>query len=211
MGKAIIFRALDIEIARAEWYRTAKGLKAQTVAYTLAAAAHSFRLNGMQIDLMRIWREQSLPDALKVWLLELASRMHKMLNAPPGQVKNPSEFAKKDFCWTDHAIPIIQKPPSKICEYGTPLHSFHQGGSGGYNDQKGRDVEFDIALSKLVPKVAELRQLAQRRQLISGNNTSALDKLQSGRLTLSKAEKNALKRLLDRLDIDLSGDVPNLR
>jgi len=37
---------------------------------------------------------------------------------------------------------------------------------------------------------------------LSENNSRAMNKLQVGRLTFSKAEKNALKSLLDRLEID---------
>jgi hypothetical protein len=36
VAKAIVFRTLDKEIARSDWYKAAKGLKAQTVAYALA-------------------------------------------------------------------------------------------------------------------------------------------------------------------------------
>ncbi len=202
IGKAIIFRTLDTEIARSEWYKSAKGLKAQTVAYSLAAAAQSFRIGGMQVDLMRIWREQAVPRALMDWMLGWAKSIHKVLNAPPGAVKNPSEFAKKEFCWTLHVLPLIDRPPSNIVEYGLSLQDLNQDlGQGRRDEKRNRDLDFEIALATLVPRAAEVRRLAQTQQLLSENNMRALDKLQAGRLTLSRAEKNSLKALLDRLDI----------
>jgi hypothetical protein len=203
VAKAMIFRSLDKEIARSDWYRSAKGLKAQTVAYTLAAVAQAFRVGDMQMDLMRIWREQAVPVALMDWMLDWARRIHSVLNLPPGAVKNPSEFAKKEFCWTLHILPKVDQPPAKMFDYGVSLDEFSQDlGQGRKAERKNRDLDFDIALAKLIPRAAEVRQLSQDRQLLSENNSRALDKLQAGRLNLSKTEKNSVKALLDRLEID---------
>lgn len=124
VAKAILFRSLDKEIVRTDWYKAAKGLKAQTVAYTIAYVAQAFRTEGMQIDLMLIWREQKAPRILMDWMLVTASRIHRVLNAPPGVVKNPTEFAKKEFCWTLHVLPLIESPPEKLNIYGISLNEF---------------------------------------------------------------------------------------
>jgi hypothetical protein len=203
VAKAIIFRSLDKEIARSDWYKAAKGLKAQTVAYAVAAAAQSFRAGGMQIDLIRIWGGQAVPGPLMDWMLDWAKNIHQVLNAPPGEVKNPSEFAKKEFCWTLHVLPLVERPPAKLADYGVLLSDFcEEVGRGRRDERKSRELDFDIAAARLVPKAAELRQLAIGRKLLSDNNSRALDKLQAGRLTLNRAEKNSLKTLLERLEID---------
>jgi hypothetical protein len=202
VAKAIIFRTLDREIARSDWYKSAKGLKAQTVAYTLAAAAQSFRSGGMQIDLEHIWQEQAVPGELMDWMLSWARRIHEILNMPPGAVKNPSEFAKKEFCWTQYVFPLVVEPPEKIRFYGVSLQDFGQGaGRGRKDEKKNRELDFDIALAGLVSRALEVRQLARGRQLLSDNNSRALDKLQAGRMTLTRAERNSLKALLERLEI----------
>ena len=202
VAKAIIFKSLDREITRSEWYKSAKGLKAQTVAYTVAATAQAFRLGSMQIDLMRIWREQCVPAALMTWMLDRARRVHEVLNRPPGEVKNPSEFAKKEFCWTLHVLPMISCPPVAVADCGILLQDFGQDrGQGRREEGRSRELDFDITLAQLVPRATEVRQLAENRRLLSDNNSRALDKLMAGRLTLSKAEKNALKMLLERLEI----------
>ena len=203
VAKAIIFKSLDKEITRSEWYKSAKGLKAQTVAYAVAASAQAFRIGGMQIDLMRIWREQSVPAALMTWMLDWASRIHEVLNKPPGEVKNPSEFAKKEFCWTLHVLPMIAVPPAAVVDYGVFLEDVDQErGQGRRDERRSRKLDFDITLAQLVPRATEVRQLAESRRLLSDNNSRALDKLKAGRLTLSKAEKNSLKSLLERLEIE---------
>jgi len=203
VAKAIAFRTLDKKIASSEWYKSAKGLKAQTVAYTLAAAAHCFRMAGMQMDLMQIWREQAVPSGLMEWMLGWAQRIHKVLNAPPGAVKNPSEFAKKEFCWTQHVLPILEKPAAALTSaYGLSLQDFSQEAvQGRREERRNRELDFDVVIANLVPRAVEVRQLAQKRQLLSENNSRALDKLQAGRLTLSRAEKNSLKMLLERIEI----------
>jgi hypothetical protein len=75
-------------------------------------------------------------------------------------------------------------------------------GQGRRDERRNRELDFDITLAQLVPRATEVRQLAESRRLLSDNNSRALDKLKAGRLTLSKAEKNSLKSLLERLEIE---------
>jgi len=203
VAKGILFRKLDSEIAKTDWYRTDKGLKAQAVAYALAACAHSFRESGYQIDLLRIWREQEVPSVLLDWMLLQAQTVHRILNNPPGIVKNPTEFSKKEFCWSLHIKGKITRPDRKILDFGVPTTEFSDELSTGKRDtRRNNELDFEIALAKLVPRAGEIRQLATTRQLISSNNNIALSKLETGRLTFTKTEKNSLKTLLDRLEIE---------
>jgi hypothetical protein len=204
VAKGILFRRLDKEIALSAWYKSNKGLKAQTVAYAIAACAHAFREAGRQIDLMRIWRDQEVPAALLDWMMNQAAAVHKILNNPPGTVKNPSEFCKKEFCWTLHVRGKTAPPEKKILDYGVPLNEFIEEHARGKRDaRRDGELDFEIALANLGPRASEIRRLAENRQLISENNSRALSKLESGRLSLSKAEKNSLKSLFERLEIDI--------
>jgi hypothetical protein len=203
VAKGILFRALDKGIARSEWYKDSKGLKAQTVAYTLAACANAFRSAGLQIDLLRIWRDQDVPAFLLEWALVQAREIHGILNAPPGNVKNPSEFCKREFCWTLHVKDVVRNPEGKLIEYGIPLVEFNQENSQGKKDEKrNQELEFEVAIAKLVPRATEIKQMAESKKLISPNNSRALYKLEIGRLNFNKAEKNALKSLFERLEIE---------
>ncbi len=204
VAKGILFRRLDKEVALSDWYKNDKGLKAQTVAYTVSACAHAFREMGQQIDLLRIWREQDVPTVLLDWTLDQARVIHGILNIPPGIVKNPTEFCKKEFCWTLHVKGKISNPDRKVLDYGVALIEFSEEQSRGKRDaRRDNELDFEIALAKLVPRASEIRLLAESKQLISANNTRALSKLETGRMTFTKSEKNSLKTLFERLEIDL--------
>ena len=204
VAKGIIFRQLDKEIAASDWYKNDKGLKAQALTYTIAACAQAFRDKGYQIDLLRIWKEQDVPTFLMHWMLNQANTVHKILNAPPGIVKNPAEFSKKDFCWTSHVRGQVAEPTLAILEYGVPLDTFTEEQVGGRRDaRRDNELDFEIRLAKLVPQAREIRGKAEAKRLISANNTRALEKLESGRLSFTKTDKNALKTLFERLGIEI--------
>ncbi len=204
VAKGILFRSLDKAVALSDWYRNDKGLKAQTVTYAIAACADSFRGLGLQIDLLRIWRDQEVSLVLLDWMLEQASIVHKILSNPPGTVKNPTEFCKKEFCWTLHVKGKIQKPNRKILDYGLDLAEYGVENLRGKKEASSdNELAFEISLSKLVPKANEIRRLAESRQLISPNNSRALLKLEAGNIVFTKTEKNSLKNLLERLSINI--------
>jgi len=202
VAKAIIFKSVDKEIAKSEWYKVAKGLKAQTTAYTVSALAQAYRMRDMQVDFLRIWRDQAVPSALMTWTLEVAKGIHIILNNPPGSVKNATEFCKKEFCWNLHVQPAIPFLPNDMLQYGISVEDVDQNEKQGRRDERrNREFDFEIAIAKLVPQAHEIRKLAQSKQLLSHSSSRALDKLQVGRIDLVKAEKNSLRTLLDRLDI----------
>ena len=203
VAKGIIFRQLDKAIAQSEWYKNDKGLKAQALTYTIAACAQAFRNKGYQIDLLRIWKEQEVPQLLLNWLLYQANTVHKILNTPPGIVKNPAEFCKKEFCWNLHVRGKVAEPTPAMLEYGVPLDTFAEEQVSGRRDaRRDNELDFEITLAKLVPRAREIRGMAESKRLISTNNTRALEKLESGRLSFTKTEKNSLKNLLERLGIE---------
>lgn len=90
VARAIVWRAaerlfdsLDLE-----------GYRAQSVAYAIAwIAEHSAR----RIDLQRIWREQNIPDDVKVALLAVCREAHAFLSSRTGNI---GEASKKPETWT---------------------------------------------------------------------------------------------------------------
>ena len=76
--------------------------------------------------------------------------------------------------------------------------------SGKKVAKKNQEVDFDVAVFKLVPKVTEILKEAREKRFLSPNNERALKKIESGRFNFNKTERNALKMLLDRLGIELS-------
>lgn len=203
VAKGILFRTLDKSVAESEWYKNEKGLKAQTVTYAIAACAQSFREIGYQIDLLRIWKDQAVPAILLDWILLQAKIVHAILNNPPGSVKNPTEFCKKEFCWTQHVKGKVAKPDQKILDFGLELTQFTEDITSGKRDaRRNNDLDFEIALANLIPKASEIRKLAKARRLISFKNDLALSKLELGKINFTKSEKNSLKLLLEMLEIN---------
>jgi hypothetical protein len=202
IARGIVFRELDRRMAQTDWYREAKGLKAQTVAYTISACAHAFRIKGQEIDLERIWREQETPVVLMDWILSQARTIHQILTNPPGQVKDAGEFCKKEFCWDLYVKDKISMPSGRVADFGVSLEDVViEQAQGRRDERRSMELDFEILLANLVPRAAEIRRLAEQKKLVSEISSKAIQKLEMGRINFNKAEKNALKLLLDRLEI----------
>lgn len=204
VAKSILFTTLDKEMQHADWYKEDRGYKSQIVTYTLSACADGFRTKGLQIDLDRIWREQEVPKELLRWMLNEAFNVSKILKSPPSNVRNISEFAKREGCWLNHVRGNAGIPSKNILQFGISLSDFLEETKQGVKiDSKNREIDFDIAILKLVSRAAELKVLAEKSGVASPKNMSALEKLASGNIfSLSIAEKNALKYLLSRLEVE---------
>lgn len=137
------------------------------------------------------------------WLLVEAQRVADILKSPPDNVRNISEFAKRDFCWEQYVKGKVGVPSDAILQFGISQESYRDETRLG-NREAVRDLEvdFDVALFGLVPRANEIIVKARQSGAASPKNMSALTKIASGRLNLSKGEKTALKYLLERLEIE---------
>lgn len=204
MAKALLFRELDSAVSRSQWYKADRGYKAQIVTYAVAASAERYRLAGHQIDLDAIWNEQAVPRGLLAWMLEEAQRIADILKNPPDGVRNITEFAKKEFCWTTYVKPLLDLAPDGVLQYGVTLTQYSDKARVANKDErKNREIDLDIALVGLMPQIPEIQSAAEAEGLASPKNMRALSKLAAGNLNLTAGERNALKLLLERLEIDL--------
>ncbi len=204
MAKALLFRELDSAVSRSQWYQADRGYKAQIVAYAIAAGAERFRLAGYQVDLNAIWNEQSIPEGLLTWMLEEAEQVANILKNPPDNVRNITEFAKREFCWTKHVQPTLGPATDRVLKNGVTLMEYADEASMAKKaERENREIDIDIALVGLMPRVPEIQSAAEAEGLASPKNMRALKKLAAGNLNLAAGERNALKLLLERLEIDL--------
>lgn len=98
IAKAIVFRATEALVSEQPWYNG--GYRANIVAYAIGRVANLIRTAGMSVDFDAIWRNQALMPALADTLLSVASAANDvLLDTPPG-IKNVTEWAKKEGCWT---------------------------------------------------------------------------------------------------------------
>jgi len=202
MAKALLFNELDKAVQKSPWYQVDRGYKAQIVTYTIAACAEAFRQLDHQIDLDRMWREQCVPELLLTWMLGKSSKMATILRSPPDNVRNISEFAKRDFCWERYAKGKITASEETVLKFGISIEAYDDEiRKGAKEDTRNVDVDFDIALVNLIPRASEILAMTNNNGFGSPKNSSALSKLASGRSNLSRGEKSALKYLLERLEI----------
>jgi hypothetical protein len=97
--EAIIFRNAELLVLRAPWY--AQGYRAQVVTYGLAFLMHKIRDAGFEVDVQRIWREQSLPDVFEETILECCHLAQDEIisGAAMNNVINVTEWCKRKPCW----------------------------------------------------------------------------------------------------------------
>lgn len=202
VAKALLFIRLDEAVLKSDWYQNDRGYKAQIITYTVAACAQGFRDSGMQIDLDRIWREQNVPEGLLGWMLAEAWRVAEVLKAPPDNVRNVSEFAKREFCWERYIKGSVGIPDTSIKQFGVSMEAYVNGAKqGGKETTLNQELDFDVALVGLSTRAEDIMAQAKQSGIASPKNMDALSKLAAGRLSLSKGEKGALKYLLERLEI----------
>ncbi|MBU2979366.1 AIPR family protein [Alteromonas sp. C1M14] len=96
IAKAIIFKNLDRNIMKQDWYG---GYKANIVTYTIAKFRDLTDRANKQLDLISVWRLQKLPEELLRNLLEIAEVVNDVIKSTPTHVTNIGEWCKKEDCW----------------------------------------------------------------------------------------------------------------
>lgn len=98
IAKAIIFRKLESEVPKQQWYEG--GYRANIVTYAMAKVFHDSNGEKQVLDLDTIWRRQTVPEALQRALLLAAAEANDVITHPPAGVRNMSEWAKQQACWS---------------------------------------------------------------------------------------------------------------
>lgn len=108
VAKMILFRQTDVEISKSEWYRNYSGLKAEAVTFTLALVRHTLLKENKDINLNRIYLNQTTSPALLNFIVSTAESVRNHINDADfrGGIANPSEFCKSEKGWQ-----LIQQIP----------------------------------------------------------------------------------------------------
>jgi len=96
LAKGIMFRYLDRNIMRQDWYG---GYKANIVTYSIAKLVNMVQETGRRIDLEKIWSNQKLSDAMEEQLLEIAEEVNEEIQNTPDGITNVTEWCKRAMCW----------------------------------------------------------------------------------------------------------------
>jgi hypothetical protein len=106
IAKAIVFRYLDRQIMKQEWYG---GYKANIVTYTISKFVQVIGQQNNQLNLMRIWNMQKLSPSVEKLLLAIAEKVNYRIQATPEGITNVTEYCKKVLCWqkvTNMHVPL---------------------------------------------------------------------------------------------------------
>ncbi|MFM1990356.1 MAG: hypothetical protein RJA99_3313 [Pseudomonadota bacterium] len=96
----MLFRHVEGLVSRQPWYDN--GYRAQTVTYTVARFAQAITDSSpdLELDHQLIWSRRAVPGEFDVDLAAISARVYEILTAPPAGVRNISEWAKREACWT---------------------------------------------------------------------------------------------------------------
>ena len=126
VGRTILFRRLDTEIARSDWYKSDRGFKSQIVTYTIATLSEFFAQRDMVTNTKTIWADQDVHPQLLNFLVEFASAVGNVIKKPPAErsVRNPGEFSKAAYCWNLYVAPLAEEMDDFLERFGMPMASW---------------------------------------------------------------------------------------
>ena len=96
----ILFRATERLVSAQPWY--SGGYRANVVTYTLAAFSRAISADsrGLALDVRSIWGSDGPSPSIERQLAEIAESCSRCHTDPPAGVKNVTEWAKREACWT---------------------------------------------------------------------------------------------------------------
>jgi hypothetical protein len=86
------------------------------VAYAIAKLAHDVELSRRAVNFEAIWRAQGISSAMQDALTRSAKEVTQVLISPPAGLKNVTEWAKQQACWTRVASLKIAWPETWLLE-----------------------------------------------------------------------------------------------
>ena len=98
IAKAIIFKSTEKLVSEQSWYQG--GYRANVVAYAISKLAHDVERTGGWIDYESIWRAQTISENLREALRISATGAHDVILSTPPGMRNVSEWAKQQACWS---------------------------------------------------------------------------------------------------------------
>ena len=98
ISKAIIFRKLEAEVPKQSWYEG--GYRANIVTYAMAKVFHDGSDEKEVLDLETVAKRQAVPEPLVRALLVAAIAAHDVITHPVAGMRNMSEWAKQQACWS---------------------------------------------------------------------------------------------------------------
>jgi hypothetical protein len=104
IAKAILFKTAEKIVGNEQF----GGYRANIVTYTLAYMSYKTQ---QDIDLDKIWKQQSLTPSLQQAIKMISREVHRVITNPPNG-HNVTEWCKRESCWK--AIQGISQCPLEL-------------------------------------------------------------------------------------------------
>jgi len=112
IAKAIIFKGTEKIVSAQPWYEG--GYRANIVAYAIAKMAHDVGIKKLVVDFQTVWTNQAISSSMEDALVCVSKYVHDALVSPPNGIRNVTEWAKKQACWSQIQGIDIDWPPKFI-------------------------------------------------------------------------------------------------
>jgi len=112
IAKAIVFKSTEKIVSAQPWYEG--GYRANIVAYAIAKMAHDVDAMKLVVDFQTIWSNQAISSPMEDALACASKYVHDALVSPPNGIRNVTEWAKKQACWSQIQAIKIDWPPKFI-------------------------------------------------------------------------------------------------
>ncbi len=201
IAKAIVFRALDKLVMKADWYEG--GYKANIVTYSIAWLAHHVKTEkNAVLNLSSIWnRQQPGPDMIALFSL-IAPAVASEIQNTPESVRNVTEWCKKQACWAGVLKMAIELPsgPLENCLVSTS-EAKQRKKDARDTQQIDNDISSEVRIYQLGQEWKYIQDYALANQLITPAQDQAISVLLRGRSPTSVHIKN-LSEVLARVTED---------
>ena len=97
VARAIVFRTTEKLVSAQPWYQG--GYRANIVAYTQALLGERFGREKLVPDWDGIWLKQATSPAFQQALIDCAMKINDFIVDTPEQIRNVTEWCKKEACW----------------------------------------------------------------------------------------------------------------
>ena len=98
VAKAIVFKSVEQLVTEQPWYQG--GYRANVVAYAIAKLGYDLSQREESINFERIWRAQGISPGLREALTVGAKAVHGVIVDSPENMRNVTEWAKQQACWS---------------------------------------------------------------------------------------------------------------
>lgn len=201
IGKAIMYEALRTEVAKQEWYKTARGYLANIVAYAISRFALQISAQfGAKYDFSQLWRSQVISDTTLTALLGIAHAAQRHLTDPNRPQANVTQWAKQQACWEGFTkVPIRLEDAVKADLVGAEEAQLQVSDD---RKQRAMDSGFEVIKRVLAVKLQVWETVYHSTERVSISPTERdlvqMFGLRQGKVP-SERQAAVLLRLLDRM------------